>query len=150
MSKEVFEAVVNIGGDIESFLQSVQAMQKSVEKQNFTGQIQRDFDRLFSNLYTEIDKVTKYSANNKLNTIDEPGMKKSINNIENLYHALLQKMGSKGVLDAGIKQDLAVLAKLQKSVNDYARNYKRITSDLEKAEARLTAEREKRLAADKE
>jgi hypothetical protein len=114
-------------------------LQNRLDKLSLPASVRNEFLGLFSGMERELDKITQKTAGGKLKLIDSASVGKSIEKIDSLYSALLQKFESRGIATAALKEDQIAITAVVGALKVYADSTKSILAE----EKKLTAEVQK-------
>ena len=145
-NKREISVAINLTAKIEEAQRGIASLQNKLNKLNLPSSVNNEFQSLFSGLEKEMDKLSQKTANGKLKFIDNSAVEKSIEKIDSLYSLLIQKLESRGIAAAGLKEDARAINIVSASLKAYEKSL----SSIEKEELKLNRELEKQKNEKKE
>lgn len=138
-NKKEISVQINVGANLEDVQKRLAGLQNKLDKLSLPASVRNEFLGLFSAMDRELEKISQKTAGGKLKLIDSASVGKSIEKIDSLYSALIQKFESRGIATAALKQDQNAISAITSALKVYADSTKSILSE----EKKLTAEVQK-------
>ena len=138
-NKKEISVQINVGTNLEDVQKRLTGLQNKLDKLSLPASVRNEFLGLFSAMDRELEKISQKTAGGKLKLVDSASVGKSIEKIDSLYSALIQKFESRGIATAALKQDQNAISAITSALKVYADSTKSILSE----EKKLTAEVQK-------
>ena len=138
-NKKEISVQINVGANLEDVQKRLTGLQNKLDKLSLSASVRNEFLGLFSAMDRELEKISQKTAGGKLKLVDSASIGKSIEKIDSLYSALIQKFESRGIATAALKQDQNAISAITSALKVYADSTKSILSE----EKKLTAEVQK-------
>lgn len=138
-NKKEISVQINVGANLEDVQKRLTGLQNKLDKLSLPASVRNEFLGLFSAMDRELEKISQKTAGGKLKLIDSASVGKSVEKIDSLYSALIQKFESRGIATAALKQDQNAISAITSALKVYADSTKSILSE----EKKLTAEVQK-------
>ena len=138
-NKKEVSVQINVSANLEDVQKRLTGLQNKLDKLSLPASVRNEFLGLFSAMDRELEKISQKTAGGKLKLVDSASVGKSIEKIDSLYSALIQKFESRGIATAALKQDQNAISAITSALKVYADSTRSILSE----EKKLTAEVQK-------